>query len=248
MSLLDQAWSAARELGMAVVGREIERLREQGPDTAAPAGQAAPTPMSDTGGRNVFRQEGDYRTVVYEGSLVHLRDSKGLRHLARLLAAPGREFHAVDLEAEESRRGPASSGPGPLSGSDELEVRPDLGDAGEMLDAEAKAAYKARLQDLEAELEEAEAWADSERAARAREERDFLVAELARAVGLGGRDRKAGSHAERARLNVTRAIKAALDNIDRYHPSLGRHLRATVRTGTYCSYSPDPRVPVNWQF
>jgi hypothetical protein len=38
---------------------------------------------------------------------------------------------------------------------------------------------------------------------------DFLVAELARAVGLGGRDRRAASHAERARLNATRAIRAA---------------------------------------
>jgi hypothetical protein len=53
------------------------------------------------------------------------------------------------------------------------------------LDATAKAAYRARLTELGAELEEAEAGNDPARATRARAERDFLVAELARAVGLG---------------------------------------------------------------
>jgi hypothetical protein len=128
-----------------------------------------------------------------------------------------------------------------------LEVRSDLGDAGELLDARAKAEYKSRLEDLRAELDEAESFNDPVRATRIREEIDFIVSELARAVGLGGRDRRAASHAERARLNATRAIKAALDNIARNHPSLGRHLRSTIKTGRYCSYSPDPRVPVDWK-
>jgi hypothetical protein len=70
--------------------------------------------------------------------------------------------------------------------------------------------------------------------------------ELARAVGLGGRDRKAASHAERARLNATRAIRAAMTNLAREHPALGQHLTATIRTGRYCSYTPDPRTPVTW--
>ena len=39
---------------------------------------------------------------------MHLRDAKGLRHLARLLAHPGQEFHAVDLEAAEGQPGQAA--------------------------------------------------------------------------------------------------------------------------------------------
>ena len=31
------------------------------------------------------------------------------------------------------------------------------------------------------------------------------------------------------------------------NPALGRHLEATVRTGTFCSYQPDPRVPTAWE-
>ena len=47
-------------------------------------------------------------------------------------------------------------------------MRPDLGDAGELLDATAKAAYKARQDELRTELEEAESFNDPARAAKAR--------------------------------------------------------------------------------
>jgi hypothetical protein len=208
--------------------------------------QAAGLPAEAVG--NVFRRGGKYWTVRYDGSVVRLKDTKGLRQLARLLAHPGREFHATDLEAAEGQAARAAPvGSRERAAGAELAVRPDLGDAGELLDATAKAAYKARLDDLRAELEEAERCNDPARAANARAERDFLVGELARAVGLGGRDRRAASHSERARLNATRAIRAAMANLARANPSLGRHLAATIRTGRYCCYAPDPRVPIDWE-
>jgi len=76
----------------------------------------------------------------------------------------------------------------------------------------------------------------------------MLTRELARAVGLGGRARRAGSMAERARLNVTRAIAAVLRKIAAQHPPLAEHLAGTIHLGTYCSYTPDPRHPVRWEF
>jgi non-specific serine/threonine protein kinase len=121
------------------------------------------------------------------------------------------------------------------------------GDAGPILDPEAKAQYRARLEELEAELRDAEQWNDPERAARATEERELLAHELAAAVGLGGRDRKAASDAERARINVTRAIKTVIDRIAQHSPALARHFEATVRTGTFCSYGPDPRAILRWE-
>jgi hypothetical protein len=36
-------------------------------------------------------------------------------------------------------------------------------------------------------------------------------------------------------------------NLARANPSLGRHLAATIRTGRYCSYTPDPRAPISWE-
>jgi AAA ATPase domain len=245
LGLLDRALATASSLGMAAVAEGIQALR------AAHAGETAPVPPAHARAaefsRNLFRREGEYWTVRYEGSASHLKDAKGLRYLAQLLGNPGREFHAADLEAADSRtERPASSGERAWATS-ELQVRPDLGDAGELLDAKAKAAYKARLEELAAELEEAERFNDAGRTAKASAERDFLVDELARAVGLGGRDRRAASHAERARLNVTRAIRAAMGNLARANPALGRHLAATIRTGRYCSYTPDPRAPITWE-
>ncbi len=51
---------------------------------------------------------------------------------------------------------------------------------------------------------------------------------------------------ERARLAVTKGIKTAIDRITAVHPALGRHLTATVRRGYFCSYTPDPRLPIEW--
>lgn len=51
---------------------------------------------------------------------------------------------------------------------------------------------------------------------------------------------------ERARVNVTRAIAAALKRIAAHHRGLAEHLVATVKTGGSCVYRPDPQLPVRW--
>jgi hypothetical protein len=124
--------------------------------------------------------------------------------------------------------------------------RSTLGDAGEMLDARAKDAYRRRLDEIDDDIEQARTIGDAERAAQADAERDFLVRELSRAVGLGGRDRRAASASERARAGVTRAVRQAIARIGEHHPQLGEHLSRTIRTGTYCAYFPDPRAPAGW--
>ena len=190
---------------------------------------------------NSFAQEGDYWTIAYEGNVLRMKDSKGLRYLARLLANPDREIHALDLVGMVEGR---TVDPRPHH---ETDLHSDaLGDAGAVLDATAKAQYRRRLQELQEDMEEAESFNDPERAARAQEEMDALLEQLGAAVGLGGRDRKAASQAERARLSVTKAIKSAVTRIGESDASLGRHLVTTVRTGTFCSYNPDPRTPVDW--
>ena len=111
-----------------------------------------------------------------------------------------------------------AAGPGPApTGRDRGEVV-DAGDAGELLDDEARAEYRRRLEDLRESVAEAESFGDAARARRARAEIDFLGAELGRAVGLGGRQRRAGGAAERARSAVQRRIKNALDRIAEASP------------------------------
>jgi non-specific serine/threonine protein kinase len=128
-----------------------------------------------------------------------------------------------------------------------MEVRGRGGaDVGPMLDVQAKAEYRARVTELQEEIEEAESFNDPERASKAREELGFLARELAGAVGLGGRDRKSGSDAERARVNVTRAIRTALKRIADHDPVLSRSLGSAIRTGTYCVYEPAPGDEPVW--
>ena len=118
-------------------------------------------------------------------------------------------------------------------------------DAESLLDPASKVAYRARIEELRCDLEEAEDYNDPERAARARVEMDFIVSELARAVGFGGRDRGVASQGERARSAVSKSLRACLKRIEEVHPPLGAHLATTVRTGYFCSYKPDP--PVQWR-
>ena len=68
------------------------------------------------------------------------------------------------------------------------------------------------------------------------------MAELTGAYGLGGRPRRAGDPAEKARTTVTSRIRDAIGRVESVHPDLGRHLRASVRTGTFCSYVPERSV------
>jgi tetratricopeptide (TPR) repeat protein len=183
---------------------------------------------SATAETNVFRREGDYWLVVFDGQTVRVRDLRGIRYLAQLLANPGREVHVLDLVAGETGQSMA------------------LGDAGAMLDERAKSAYRRRLTEIDDDIEQARALEDAAREAQADAERDFLVRELARAVGRGGRDRRATSASERARSGVTRAIRQGIARIGEHNPELGEHLNQAIRTGTYCAYVPGPSAPAAW--
>jgi hypothetical protein len=206
--------------------------------------QAQPAPPGADGRvdqESVFRREGDYWSVVFEEHAVRLRDRKGLHYLARLLGDPGREFHVLDLVVGDRVE------PGKASRAAEPDLRLSGGlDAGQLLDSQAKESYRRRLVEIETDIEEARAMGDSERAAQADTERDFIVRELSRAFGLGGRNRPAGSASERARVSVTRAVRQAMARIQEHNSPLGAHLDRAIRTGTYCAYLPDPRVPVGW--
>jgi predicted ATPase len=182
-----------------------------------------------------FEREGEYWTIIYSAHELRLRDTKGLRVLAHLLADPGRPHAALELERLGAPDG-------------ELTAQAiAAGDAGELLDSEARRAYRARLAELRGEIDAAQTWGSDGEVGALREELDFITHELSRALGLGGRPRRAGSVAERARLNVVRAVRSAMQRIANADAALGAHLEATVHTGTVCAYTPDPRVAIAWQ-
>jgi hypothetical protein len=185
--------------------------------------EAARDPAPERGRtENLFRPDADGWTIAFADRVVHLRDAKGLHDLAVLLAAPGQEVAAAEL----------------VSG---LASTARLG-ADPVLDEQARAAYRTRLDALDAELAAADDDQDVARSTQAAAERDALLSELAHATGLGGRRRRLGDEEERARSTVTARIRDSITRIERVHPELGRHLRASVSTGARCVYRPAETV------
>jgi len=212
--------------------------------------------QTGTAQKGVFRKDAGYWTVGYGESASRLKDTRGLGYIAHLLRHPHTEFHALDLfggiagQREEEESSQAIQGV--------PERRADLEkagihisgptDAGEMLDEQAKAAYRSRVSELHEELEEAKRLESVDRAEQVEEEIDALTRELSRAVGLGGRNRRAASASERARQSVTKSIKSALERIAQIEAALGDHLLRCIKTGNFCVYRPDPSSSVAWEF
>ena len=201
--LIAQARSVAVELEMTHILRRAEQLAQR--------------PVS------TFRRVGDVWTLSYAGTQVQLKDAKGLRDIAALLAAPGRDIPATGLLGAGNADGRA---PGSGFGADPV------------LDAAARQRYRVRLAQLDETLADADRDNFPARSAAAQAERDVLIRELKAAVGLGGRARRLGDDAERARKAVTARIRDSIARIDARHPVLGTHLRESITTGLFCRYAP----------
>ena len=100
---------------------------------------------------------------------------------------------------------------------------------------------RSRLEEVEAQVVTAEPVA----AALGRAEGDFLRAELTDLAGPGPAAEAAAAAADRARRLVGLRIRSALDRVEDVLPDLGRHLRRSVRTGTFCFY--EPEGPERWK-
>lgn len=204
------------------------RAGDDSPDGAAPP---AGGELSPSDAPAEFRREGDVWTLAFGGRRIRIRDAKGLRDLAVLLAVPGREVAATDLVTGAARAATVPGGGAVPAGHATFGADP-------VLDERARAAYRARLAELDDALTAADARQDVRHSAVLAAERDVLIGELARAAGLGGRPRRLGDGAERARSTVTARIRDAIGRVSRAHPELGDHLRASVSTGAHCCYRP----------
>ena len=152
---------------------------------------------------------------------------RGFEHLHALVSRPRTDLTALDL----------------AGGATTVQQ----GGLGELADARALAAYRHRLQEIDDELDDADAAGDQARGEELAAERAALLAELRGATGLGGRPRTTGSTEERARVTVRKAVAAAIDAVHSVDPVLARHLTTYVRTGLHCRYEPDPDAPVEWR-
>jgi tetratricopeptide (TPR) repeat protein len=233
-AMYERAITTCRELGAPLLLARLESERRNGPpNLVGLSTQNAGQPTSVVGKPpNQFTKEGATWLITFSGASIRLRDSKGLRDLAVLIARPGREVHVFDLidAAEGSAQRP--------------DERVMQGELGPNLDATARSAYESRIRELTYLLYDADANNDTSRINRIEEERDALLHELAGALGLSGRTRPQGSDVERARKATSMRIRDAIKKLGAEHPSLGRHLTNSVHTGVFCSYRPEQ--PTIW--
>jgi tetratricopeptide (TPR) repeat protein len=172
----------------------------------------------------------------HDGVQARLPASKGMRHLAELVARPGVELHVLDLVDRLEGIAPDPFAPG----------RRQLGHAGPVSDQTSRAAYRRRAEELRSQIDECFELGRADEALAVQDELDQVVAHLAGSFGLGGRDRLAASAAERARLNVTRAVRTAISRLSEVLPDAAAALDRGVQTGLYCRYEPLVGDAVVW--
>jgi TolB-like protein len=173
---------------------------------------------------NRFVKQDGLWQMSFEGRSVRIPEVKGFIDISRLLAVPDQEIHCAELMGT----------PDSLSEPDPL------------LDEKARRAYESRIRDLQEEIRDAEAMNDLGRAEKLNAELDQLAEHLSKSLGLGKRARKLDAASDRARAAVTWRIRNAIRKIESIHPSLANHLNHTIRTGTFCSYTPEKELP--WHF
>lgn len=141
----------------------IARAAHTGGESASGEANAAANGASDLKWEGSWRAEGEYWTIVGCGAAIRIRDTKGLRYIAALLARPGAALSVLELVRSEVPRAHARN-------------------------------------------------------------------QISR---------------ERARLAVTKNIRAAIAKIRAMEPALGRHLATSIRTGYACVYAPG--TPARWE-
>ena len=220
--------------------RWIDRVEAARQSLTAATGTREPATASS--GFAIFRREGEFWTIAHNGATVRLRDAKGLRYLAYLLARPGERIHVYDLITAVD--GSAAGAPSQdAARSDGLEIVRDTGGAAIALDSRARSEYGNRLRELGAELEEADRFNDTGRSERLRAEIEQVSDELRAGFGRSA----TSDTAERARGMVRKRIRASLEKINDLTPALGHHFAASIKTGYFCVYLPDPDRKISWQ-
>ncbi len=166
---------------------------------------------------DTFRKDSGLWQISFEGTAIQLPEVKGFFDLVRLLETPGKEVHCTEMMGT----------PDSLSENDTV------------MDEKARQSYAQRIRDLHDEIAEAEKMNDLGRMEKLSAELDRLTEHLSKALGLDKRARPLNAPSERARAAVTWRIRNAIKKIGAAHAALGRHLTHSIRTGNFCSYSPE---------
>jgi TolB-like protein len=171
--------------------------------------------------KNYFLKQDEIWQIAYEGKLVLMTEVKGFHDLVALLGYPGQQTHCTAL----------------MGGVLDMEGEP-------IFDEKAKRSYQKKILELQEEIRWSENNNDLQRSATLHEEYEQIVDHLTASLGLKGKVRKSSDTLDKTRSAVTWRIRNAIQKIEKVHPVLAKHLSVSVKTGIFCSYSPEK--PVKW--
>jgi hypothetical protein len=180
-----------------------------------------------TEGSYLFRRENEVWALSFDRTTVHLPDRSGMGHIQELLRRPHTAIEAATLA-------------GALNVGMQVALR-EMPSA----DSETIRQVRATMKEKQTELDglSKKDWA---RRGELQDEIGKISTYLRQIQDNRGQPRKMAGNAQRSRTAVTTAINRARDYIAKHHPSLGLHLRESIRTGTSPIYAPS-EVP-DWQF
>ncbi len=181
-----------------------------------------------------LRREGSIWTIEFDGETGRVAHLKGMTVLELLLAAPRRQFHALELSAVIDNVTGGIGGE-PLGTLREASAP--------ILDDQAYGEYRKRIRELQEEIDESESSQLGTNSEAAHRELDALLDELQRATGIGGKARQTANNSERARVRITKSIRTAVARISEVAPAAGHHLTTSLSTGAFCGYDPGTSGP-----
>ena len=183
--------------------------------------------------RNTFKRVGKGWMVGLQGSLAKLdKHRRGYVLIAALLRAAPTAIPTLVLD-RVGRPGAGTTlvqggqAPPPSRSSGSKSAR----SVHTLTDPQALAAYRARLDEISAEIAEAEEMTDLAEVERLKTERENIARQISADTGLGGRPRQTHPDAEKARNRIRKSIRDALRHLKEVDKPLGIHLQASIDKG-----------------
>jgi hypothetical protein len=113
------------------------------------------------------------------------------------------------------------------------------------MDRKTMRTYRATVNDLLADLDQARDDGDPDRVAGLEEQVARITSELKRGEGFGGRLKVFASMHTRQREAAYRSLHRTIQMLERTHPALGAHVRQAIVWDGRVAYRPEPTV--HWQ-
>jgi hypothetical protein len=163
----------------------------------------------------------------------HLGGSKGLRVIARLIRTPDNHVSMLELSEADDR------------------IKADRRGKQKVFDAQAKNEIKKRIDELQADLEQAREENNTVEVAVTQKQLEELKTHLFRAVGVSGKDRDLNNPFNRLRSRISNQLRRVYEKLREANPpmkQLAEHFeRAISSESDTFLYRPGPFRPA-WKF